>query len=482
VSEDEKIKGSWRGYAFIALCLGALMIGVDGSIVTLALGSIRTGLHVPETRLVWVINAYLLTFASFMLLAGRLGDLYGHRRIFLLGIMSFSLASLGCGLAGTQWFLICARAAQGVAGAVVWVLALSLTLTLYTVSHERAKAMAVFGFVTVAGSSFALLLGGTLLTILDWHWIFLVNVPIGVAVFALTLAFLPKDRGVSGAPALDVGGALAMTSSLLLAIYAIVEHRAFKRPSGRTLELLGASVVLLFCFILIESHARWPLVPLNVLRRRNLFVCAVIEMIVTAAVYAWGFLCALYLQRVLRYSPMAVGLAFLPANVIAAVLSLGLSSRLAIRFGYRRSLTVGLLLMAIGFAFFAYAPVSGRYVIDVLPGMILVGVGLGTAPTPLTLAAMSDISPGETGLASGVINTASLVGGSLGLAVLVSIAAARTEGLAGRGNPVLALNTGYHVAFLIATVLTVAAGLVGAVFLTTLKQKLVETHEQTAVV
>jgi EmrB/QacA subfamily drug resistance transporter len=460
------LDGRKRWLALMVLCLGVLMIVLDTTIVNVALPSIRTDLGFTETSLVWVVNAYMLTFGGFLLLGGRLGDLFGHRRLFLLGITLFTLASLACGLANSQALLITARAVQGLGGAVVSAVSLSLIMNLFTEPSDRAKAMGVYGFVCAGGGSIGLLLGGVLTNAFNWHWIFLVNLPIGVAVYALCLALLPGGRGQAGAGRLDVAGAVTITSSLMLAVYAVVNGNEAGWHSSQTVGLLAAAAVLLVLFLVIEARVRTPLMPLALFRLRNLATANIVGVLWAAAMFAWFFISALYLQFVLGYSPLQVGLAFLPANLIMAAFSLGLSAKIVMRFGIRRPLAVGLMLAAVGLMLFARAPVDGNVVIDVLPGMLLLGLGAGVAFNPMLLAAMSDVSPSESGLASGIVNTSFMMGGALGLAILASLAAARTNSLleAGASSPV-ALNGGYHVAFFIGAVSAAAAAVIGAVFL-----------------
>ena len=469
-----------RWLALIVLCLGDLMIVLDVTIVGVALPSIREDLGFSEESLAWVVNAYLLTFGGFLLLGGRLGDIVGHRRMFLGGIALFTLASVACGLAGSQGLLIAARAVQGVGGAIVSAVALSLIITLFTEPAERAKAMGVFGFVASGGGSIGVLLGGVLTDTLDWHWIFLVNVPVGIAVFALTLVLLPASRG-QATGRLDVAGAVTVTAASMVAVYAIVNGNEVGWTSARTLGLLALAATLLGVFLAIESRTRAPLVPLGLFRLRNLAISNVVGVLWAAAMFAWFFLSALYLQLVLGYSPLQVGLAFLPGNVIMGVLSLGLSAKLVMRFGIRVPLAAGLGTAAVGLLLFARAPVDGSFVVDVLPGMILLGVGAGIAFNPVLLAAMSDVAPSEAGLASGVVNTSFMMGGALGLAVLASIAAARTDTLLASGDSaVAALNGGYRVAFLAGALFAAVAATIGGVLLRPGSVTAAHEHGETA--
>jgi EmrB/QacA subfamily drug resistance transporter len=455
-----------RWLALIIVCLGYLMIVLDVTIVGVALPSIREDLGFSPSALAWVANAYMLTFGGFLLLAGRLGDLFGHRRLFLIGIALFTLASLGAGLAASPAQLVGFRAVQGLAGAIASAAALSLIVTLFTEPVERAKAMGVFGFVAAGGGTIGVLLGGILTDALSWHWIFLVNVPIGAAVLVLARLMLPRTQAASASRRLDMAGAVTVTASLVLSVYAIVNGNEAGWSSARTLGLLAAAGLLLASFVTIEARTSAPLVPLGLFRRRNLSTSNVVGVLWAAAMFAWFFLSALYLQLVLGYSPLQVGLAFLPANLIMAVLSLGLSARLVTRFGVKAPLAAGLLLAAAGLALFARAPADGTFIVDVLPNMILLGVGAGTAFNPVLLAAMNDVEPSEAGLASGVVNTSFMMGGALGLAILASVAASRSASLLASGDAqVTALTGGYHTAFLVGALFAAGAAVLGGTVL-----------------
>ena len=418
-----------RWIALLVLCMGTLMIVLDTTIVNVALPSIRADLHFSQTSLAWVVNGYMLTFGGFLLLGGRLGDLFGHRRLFMAGITLFSVASLACGLASSQGMLVAARVVQGLGGAVVSAVSLSLMMSLFVEPAERAKAMGLFGFVAAGGGSLGVLLGGILTDVLNWHWIFLVNVPIGAAVCVSSLRLLPRSQRPSAAAAPR-------------------HHRRAHRDGGsdarrvRDRERERQRLDL-------GPHARPPRPGRGVVRglsgrssracpRRSCHcacsaraICRVANLIGVlwaAAMFAWFFLSALYLQLVLGYSPLQVGLAFLPANLIMGAFSLGLSAKLVMRFGIRAPLAIGLGLADGG----AVAPgarpgVRAASLVDVLPSMILLGFGAGLAFNPVLLAAMGDVSQSEAGLASGIVNTSFMMGGALGLAVLASVAASRTD-------------------------------------------------------
>jgi EmrB/QacA subfamily drug resistance transporter len=455
-----------RWLALLILCLGDLMIVLDVTIVGVALPSIRSDLGFSEESLAWVVNAYLITFGGFLLLGGRLGDLLGHRNMFLAGVTLFTAASAVCGFAGSQGVLVGARAVQGVGGAVVSAVALSLMMTLFTEPAERAKAMGIFGFVASGGGSLGVLLGGILTDALDWHWIFLVNVPVGVLVVVLTLVVISGARVASTAQRLDVAGALTVTASLMTAVYAIVNGNEVGWLTGRTLGLLAVSAALLAIFLVIEARADSPLVPLRLLRLRNIAVSNTVGVLWAAAMFAWFFLSALYLQLVLGYSPLQVGLAFLPGNLVMGAMSIGLSAKLVLRFGIRPPLSIGLLSASLGLLLLARAPVDGNFATDVLPSMILLGLGAGVAFNPLLLAAMSDVEPTEAGLASGLVNTSFMMGGALGLAVLASLAASRTASLLADGeSQAAALMGGYHIAFLVGAIFAAVAAALGGFLL-----------------
>ena len=455
-----------RWLALYVLTLGSLMIVLDATIVNVALPSIKDDLGFSETSLAWVVNAYLLTYGGFLLLGGRLGDLYGHRRLFLFGIALFTVASLACGLSTTQWMLIGARTVQGLGGAVASAVSLSLMMTLFTEPAERAKAMGIFGFVAAGGGSLGVVLGGVLTDLISWHWIFLVNVPIGALVIFLSMRLLPTERAEAMSGRLDVAGAVTVTTALIIAVYAIVNGNQNGWTSATTLGLLGASVAALVLFLGIESRVRSPLVPLGLFKNRNISVSNIVGVLWAAAMFAWFFLSALYLQLVLGYSPLEVGLSFLPANLIMGAFSIGISAKLVMRFGFRKPLATGLLLAAAGLLLFVRAPVDGNFLVDVLPSMILLGFGAGIAFNPVLLAAMSDVEPSESGLASGLVNTSFMMGGALGLAVLASIAASRSSSLRlGGAGELSALTGGYHLAFLVGAAFAAAAAVIGGTLL-----------------
>ena len=478
-AEKAAAKSPWL--ALYVLCLGDLMIVLDQSIVNVALPSIRTDLGFSQASLAWVVNAYLLTFGGFLLLSGRLGDLLGNKRVFLGGVVSFTIASAVCGLAPNATFLVVGRAVQGLAGASVSAVALALIMGLFSEPGDRAKAMGVFGFVMSGGGAVGVLAGGVLTGLLSWHWIFLVNVPVGIAVVIATRAVLPADDVVPGSAKLDVPGAVLVTSALMIAVYAVVGGNEAGWGSTRTVVLLAAAAVLFASFVLREVKAAAPLVPLRLFRLRNVTVSQVVGVLWAAAMFAWFFLAALYLQQVLGYSALEVGLAFVPTSLVMMICSLKLSDRLVMAFGIRAPLTVGLALAAVSLALFAIAPVDGSFVVDVLPSMVLLGIGAGIAFNPVLLAAMGDVEPHEAGLASGVVNTSFMMGGALGLAVLVAVSDSRTASLTASGSsPVEALHGGLQVAFAVGAVAAALAAVVGGVFLRPQPMQMPEMPEITA--
>jgi EmrB/QacA subfamily drug resistance transporter len=457
-----------RWLALVILCVGDLMIVVDTTVVNVALPSIRHDLGFTQTSLAWVVNAYMLTFGGFLLLAGRFGDLFGHRRLFLSGTAAFTTASLICGISNSQGMLIAARAVQGLGGAVVSALAFSLIVVLFTEPSDRAKAMGVFGFVMSGGGSIGVLAGGVLTDLVGWHWIFLVNLPIGIAVTLAGLKLLPAVRTGAEHQRLDVGGAVAITGAMLLAVYAVVNGNTAGWTSAQTLGLLAGAIAIGVGFVVWESRSPAPLIPLGIFRHRNLSAANIVGVLWAAAMFALFFLSALYLQLVLHYSPLQVGLAFLPGNLIMMAFSLGLSAKLVMRYGFRAPLAFGLSTASLSLFWFARAPVHGSFVVDVLPSMILIGIGGGLAFNPVLMAAMSDVEPQNSGLASGITNTAFMMGGALGLAVLASVASARTQHLLSAGHSnAAALTSGYHLAFVIGAIFAIAAACVGAALLRT---------------
>jgi EmrB/QacA subfamily drug resistance transporter len=448
-----------RWLALYVLCLGMLMIVLDVTVVNVALPSVQTDLKFTQSGLAWVVNAYLIAFGGLLLLAGRFGDLLGHKRIFLAGLAVFTVASLACGLAQSQAMLVGARFVQGVGGAMTSAVILGMIVTMFPEPREQAKAIGVYGFVASAGGSAGLLAGGVLTQAINWHWIFFINVPIGLVTMLAALRLLDGGRGIGLRRGADLPGAVLIVAALMLAVYTIVSPAARHGwGSPTTLALGSGAVALLALFVLREAKARTPLMPLRIFRSRDLTGANLIQALLVAGMFGMFFLGALYMQRVLGYDALQIGLAFLPTTIVMGVLSLRYTERLIMRFGARRTLLPGMVLVAAGLLLFARVPVHGSYVRDVLPVMILLGVGVGSSFPALMTLAMSGASREDAGLASGLVNTAAQVGGALGLAVLATMSATRSEHLARAGKPVAtALTGGYHLAFVIGAVLVLAA-------------------------
>jgi EmrB/QacA subfamily drug resistance transporter len=448
-----------RWLALYVLCTGVLMIVLDVTVVNVALPSIQTDLGFSGSGLAWVVNAYLIAFGGLLLLAGRIGDIVGHKRVFLGGLVVFTLASLVCGLSHSQTVLVVARFVQGAGGAATSAVVLGMIVTMFPEKGEQARAIGVYGFVASAGGSVGLLAGGVLTQAIDWHWIFFINVPIGLLTGFFALRLLDDMRMAGAGQGADLPGAALIVASLMLGVYTIVSPAAQKGwGSATTLLLAACSVVLLALFVWREATARQPLMPLRLFRSRDTAGANAIQALVVAGMFGTFFLGSLYLQRVQRYDPLKIGFAFLPVTVVMGTLSLRYSERLIVRFGAKRLLAPGMALVAIGLLLFARVPVHGHYYRDVLPVLLLLGAGVGSTFPALMTLAMSDVAPQDAGLASGLVNTSAQVGGALGLAVLATSAATHTSSLASAGRPLGdALTSGYHVAFEIAAALVVLA-------------------------
>jgi EmrB/QacA subfamily drug resistance transporter len=447
-----------RWIALYVLCVGMLMIVLDATIVNVALPSIQGDLGFSQSDLAWVVNGYLIAFGGLLLLSGRLGDLIGRRRIFLIGLTIFTAASLICGLAQSQEVLVAARFIQGAGGALTSAVILGIIVTMFPEPREQARAIGVYSFVASAGGSIGLLLGGVLTDAINWHWIFFVNLPIAAVTGFLALRLLESDKGIGLEKGADVFGAGLLVSGLMLGVYAIVEAANNGWGSAQTLGFGATSLTLLAGFLVREATAETPLIPLRIFRGRNLSGANVIQALMVAGMFGMFFLGALYLQQVLGYSAIEVGLAFLPVTLIIGTLSLGFSARLNLRYGARATLVPGLVLIAAGMALFARVPVEATYLADILPPMVLFGLGAGLSFPSLMTLAMSGATESDSGLASGLVNTTLQVGGALGLAVLATLSTERTSGLLEEGgSQASALTSGYQLAFIIGAVLVVVA-------------------------
>jgi EmrB/QacA subfamily drug resistance transporter len=451
-----------RWLALYVLCTGMLMIVLDMTVVNVALPYIQDDLGFSNSSLAWTVNAYLIAFGGLLLLAGRLGDLIGRRTIFLAGLGVFTVASLLCGAAQSQEVLVGARFLQGVGGAMTSAVILGMIVTMFPEPREQAKAIGVFAFVASAGGAVGLLVGGVLTQAINWHWIFFVNIPIGVATAVFAMRLIEREKGIGFGDGADIAGAVLVTGALMLGVYTIVEPAAdYGWGAGRTLALGALSLVLLAAFIAREATARSPLMALRIFRSRNVTGANLIQVLSVAGMFGMFFLGALYLQRILSYDAFETGLAFLPVTILMGTLSVRYTDRLVMRFGARKLVLTGLVLFMAGLALFTQAPVDGVYVADVLPVMVLLGTGAGLCFPALMTLAMSGATPSDAGLASGLINTAAQVGGALGLAVLATLSTSRSEDLLAQGeSAAAALTGGYHLAFWIGAALVAAAILV----------------------
>ena len=447
-----------RWVALIVLCVGMLMIVLDATVVNVALPSIQEDLVFSQSSLAWVVNAYLIAFGGLLLLAGRLGDLLGRRRVFLTGLAVFTGASLLCAVAQSQGVLIAARFIQGAGGALTSAVILGMIVTMFPEPREQAKAIGVYSFVASSGGSIGLLAGGGLTQAASWHWIFFVNLPIGVATALLALRLVERDEGIGIERGADLPGAALVTAALMLGVYTILEAGDHGWGSLHTLGLGAVALALLSAFIARQARILNPLMPLRLFRSRNVAGANAVQALFVAGMFGMFFLGALYLQRVLGYDALEVGLAFLPVTMVIGTLSLGFSERLNMRFGPKVTLLPSLVLIAAALVLFARAPVNGEYLTDVLPVMVLLGLGAGMSFPSLMTLAMSGATPRDAGLASGLVNTTLQVGGAIGLAVLATLATSRTEHLlAGGERTASALTGGYHLAFLVAAGLVVGA-------------------------
>src|SRR4051794_25779054 len=447
-----------RWIALIVLCVGMLMIVLDATIVNVALPSIKEDLGFSQSNLAWVVNAYLIAFGGLLLLAGRIGDLVGQRRIFLIGVGVFTLASLLCATAQTQGMLIGARFVQGVGGALTSAVILGMIVNMFPEPRERAKAIGVYGFVASAGGSIGLLPGGAPAQAINWHWIFFINIPVGIATAVLAMRYIGASRGLGVRAGADIPGAALLTGSLMLGVYTILQVGENGWGSAQTLALAAVSLALLVGFVTRQARIETPLMPLRLFRSRSVSGANVVQALLVAGMFGMFFLGALYLQQILGYDALEVGLAFLPATLVMGTMSLRFSGPLTMRFGPQRTLIPSLAAIGLGLLLFARTPVDGNYWVDVLPPMALIGFGAGLGFPSLMTLAMSGATPQDSGLASGLVNTSVQVGGAIGLAVLATFASERTSDLQASGESLAsALNSGYHLAYLIGTALVLVA-------------------------
>jgi EmrB/QacA subfamily drug resistance transporter len=460
-----------RWAALVVLCVGMLMIVLDATVVNVALPSIQGDLGFSQSSLAWVVNAYLIAFGGLLLLAGRLGDLVGQRRVFLGGLAVFTAASLTCALAQSQGMLIAARFVQGAGGAIASAVILGMIVTMFPEPREQAKAIGVYAFVASAGASIGLLAGGILTEAINWHWIFFVNVPIGVATAMLAVRLVEDREGIGLAAGADVPGAVLLTGGLMIGVYSLLQVTDSGWGSTQTLGLGAVSIALLTAFVTRQARIATPLMPLRLFRSRNVTGANLVMGLLVVGFFGMFFLGALYMQGILGYTPLQVGLAFLPSCLVMGGLSLGLAERLIMGIGPRAALIAGLSTAAFGLVLWARTPVDGDFLTDILAVMLLLGTGAGLAFPSLMTLAMSGATPSDAGLASGLVNTTTQVGGAIGLAVLATLATERTQGLIADGeSQAAALNSGYHMAYLIGAVLMVAAIVVAVFVLRSEKQ------------
>jgi EmrB/QacA subfamily drug resistance transporter len=447
-----------RWLALYVLCAGVLMIVLDATIVNVALPTIKEDLGFSQSDLAWVVNAYLIAFGGLLLLSGRIGDLIGYRKIFLIGLGVFTVASLACGLAQSQGMLIAARFVQGAGGALASAVVLGMIVTMFPEPREQAKAIGVYGFVASAGGSIGLLAGGVLTDLINWHWIFFVNLPIGVTTAVLALRLVEGRQGIGVGGSADIPGAALVTGGLMLAVYTILGVEESGWASTQTLGLGAISIALVAAFVVRQARIANPLMPLRLFRSRNVSGANIVMILLVVGMFGLFFLGALYLQLILGYEALQVGLAFLPATLVMGSLSLGFTDKLNMRFGPRNVLIVGLFFLLAAMLLFARTPVDGRYWIDLFPTMLVFGVGAGVSFPALMMLAMSGATQSDAGLASGLVNTTAQVGGAIGLAVLATLSAERTDSLLADGEGALeALNGGFHLAYLIGAALAAVA-------------------------
>jgi len=465
MTAEQKEKNRW--IALIVLCTGFLMIVLDATVVNVALPTIQDDLGFSQSSLAWVVNAYLITFGGLLLLAGRLGDLISRRGMFLCGLAVFTLASLACGLAQNEAMLVGARFVQGIGGAMTSAVILGMIFTMFPDPREQARAMGVFSFVASGGGSVGLIAGGVLTDLINWHWIFFINIPIGIVTAILARRYVAADRGAGFGQGADVLGAVLSTAGLMLLVYTIVQPAAHDGWGATSTIICGAGAIALgIAFVVRESTTANPLIPLRIFKVREVAASNAIQGLLVAGMFGTFFMGSLYLQRILGYTPLQIGLAFLPLTLVMGIVSLRYSERLIMRFGPRRTLVPGMTLVLIGLLLWARTPVDGNYLRDLLPIMPLIGLGFAVSGPSLVTLAMSGASREDAGLASGLINTTTQVGGALGLAIIATLAASRSDHLRETGHSVSsALNSGYHLGYLLAAACTLGALGIAAVAL-----------------
>ena len=458
MQQRSEISERRRWLALYVLCVGMLMIVLDATIVNVALPTIQEDLGFSQNDLAWVVNAYLIAFGGLLLLSGRIGDLIGQRRIFLIGLGVFTGASLLCALAQSQGVLIGARFVQGVGGALTSAVILGMIVTMFPEPREQAKAIGAYTFVAVAGGSIGLLLGGVLTETINWHWIFFVNIPIGVATALAAIRLVPDREGIGLTAGADLPGAALLTGGLMLFVYTILGVAEEGWGSGQTLLLGAISIGLLIAFVARQARVANPLMPLRLFRSRQVSGANLVQALLVVGMFAMFFLGALYMQRILGYDALQVGLAYLPLTIVMGTMSFRFTGQLNLKYGPEATLVPAMIFVVAGLLWLARTPIDANYVLDLLPSMILIGLGAGLGFPSLMTLAMSGVSESDSGLASGLVNTSVQVGGAIGLAVLATFATERTDGLLADGEPAAeALNSGYHLAYLIGAGLVLVA-------------------------
>jgi EmrB/QacA subfamily drug resistance transporter len=470
----------------VIVALAQFMVILDATVVNVALPSIQRGLHFSTDTLQWVVNAYTLTFGGFLLLGGRAADLIGRKRLFMIGVVVFALASLLNGLATSAWMLVAGRALQGLGGALVSPAALAVLTTTFSEGAERTRALAVWSAVAVGGGAAGLLLGGILTDLLSWQWVFFVNVPVGAGALLLALRYVPESRSEGIGRGVDAGGAFAITAGLMVLVYALVNAQQAGWASGQTFGLAAVSAALLATFLVLEMRLRHPLIRLGIFRMRSLSSSNFVMLLVAAGMFAMFFFASLYVQEILGYSPLTAGLAFLPVTA-AIIVSAGLSQQLIKRLGVRIVGVGGMAIAALGLLLLSRVPVAGSYAADLLPGLMTMAVGMGFTFVPITLIATTNVEPRDAGLASGLLNTSQQLGGALGLAVLSTLAAnSTTTTLASLGAVpsaaarISATVGGFRVAFFVGACLMLAGSVVLAVLVRRTDVALIDAAEQPA--
>jgi len=458
MQQRAEISEQRRWLALYVLCVGMLMIVLDATIVNVALPTIQEDLGFSQNDLAWVVNGYLIAFGGLLLLSGRIGDLIGQRRIFLIGLGVFTGASLLCALAQSQGVLIGARFVQGVGGALTSAVILGMIVTMFPEPREQAKAIGAYTFVAVAGGSIGLLLGGVLTEAINWHWIFFVNIPIGVATALAAIRLVPDREGIGLTAGADLPGALLLTGGLMLFVYTILGVAEEGWASGQTLLLGAISIGLLIAFVARQARVANPLMPLRLFRSRQVSGANLVQALLVVGMFAMFFLGALYMQRILGYDALQVGLAYLPLTIVMGTMSFRFTGQLNLKYGPEATLVPAMIFVVAGLLWLARTPIDANYVLDLLPSMILIGLGAGLGFPSLMTLAMSGVSESDSGLTSGLVNTSVQVGGAIGLAILATFATERTEGLLADGEPAAeALNSGYHLAYLIGAGLVLVA-------------------------